>query len=75
MATGAGRCWVAALPGLLVDLGGGAGLLRADLGGRMESVGVCVAARASRGDASGGGEARARLGCGDTSGGGGAAEG
>jgi len=74
-AAGSGHC-AAELPGRLEDRGGGAGLF-ADLTGLLWSfVGVCMVARPSLGEASGG--ERARLGCGDTSGsggGGGALEG
>ena len=58
---------MAELPGLFVDLGGGAGLLLADRGGRAESVGVCVSVRLNLGDPSGGGKSLARLGCGEAS--------
>jgi len=65
-ATGGGRCCGAVLPGRFEDRGGGAGLLFADLGGRLWSfVGVCVVARLNSG-----GDC-ARLGCGNTSGKGG----
>lgn len=51
-----------------MDLGGGAGLPLVDLGGLACSlVGVCAAARASRGEESGCGE-RVRLGCGEING-------